>query len=183
MPHIAIQPEMAPGTPGLFQYRPETGRPLAELAETLLRNPHSMSRADRELIATYVSALNESKFCYSTHREVSGAQYDEGRLLVDKVMNDPDSAPIPEKLKKLLKIAGAVQRSGNAVTEELVTDARNAGATDVEIHDTVLIAAAFCMFNRYCDGLGAYTPEDPEAYVGMAEMILNGGYRMCVTGH
>ncbi|MEV4060356.1 carboxymuconolactone decarboxylase family protein [Nonomuraea dietziae] len=183
MPHIAMSPELAPGTPGLFQYRPETGRPLGELAEVLLRNPHSLSRGDRELIATYVSTLNHCKFCSSTHSEVSAAQINGGRALVDKVIDDLDSAPISAKLKALITIAGATTRGGHEVTESMVDVARQAGATDTEIHDTVLIAAAFCMFNRYCDGLAAIVPDDPAAYVGMAQMIINDGYRMCATGH
>ncbi|MFI6510329.1 carboxymuconolactone decarboxylase family protein [Streptosporangium sp. NPDC050855] len=183
MPHIAMSPELAPGTPGLFQYRPETGRPLAELAEVLLRNPHSLSRGDREMIAAYVSALNDCYFCSSAHTEISAAQQSGGRALVDKVIDDADSAPISPKLKALLVIAGATQRGGHEVTEAMVDTARQAGATDTEIHDTVLISAAFCMFNRYCDGLAAVVPQDPAAYVGMAQMIINDGYRMCATGH
>lgn len=183
MPHIAMSPELAPGTPGLFQYRPETGRPLGELAEVLLRNPHSLSRGDRELIAAYVSTLNQCKFCSSTHSEVSAAQIDGGRTLVDKVIDDVDSAPISPKLKALLTIAGATTQGGHEVTGSMVDAARQAGATDTEIHDTVLIAAAFCMFNRYCDGLAAIVPDDTAAYVGMAQMIINDGYRMCATGH
>ncbi|MGW5155990.1 carboxymuconolactone decarboxylase family protein [Nonomuraea wenchangensis] len=183
MPHIAMPPELAPGTPGLFQYRPETGRHLGELAETLLRNPHSMSRGDRELIAAYVSAQNDCRFCSSAHAEISAAQISGGRALVDKVLDDLDSAPIPLKLKTLIVIAGAVTKGGHEVTDAMVDAARQAGATDTEIHDTVLIAAAFAMFNRYCDGLAAIVPDDPAAYVGMAQMIINDGYRMCATGH
>jgi uncharacterized peroxidase-related enzyme len=156
---------------------------MAELAEVLLRNAHSMSRGDRELIAAYTSALNHCGFCVNTHREVSARQHPDGRELVEKVLADVDSAPISEKLRSLIKIAGAVARSGGDVTEQMVTNARNAGATDTEIHDTVLIAAAFCMFNRYCDGLAALTPDDPAAYPPMAEMIINEGYRMCAVGH
>ncbi|MEU8206446.1 peroxidase-related enzyme [Streptosporangium sp. NPDC049046] len=183
MPHIAMSPELAPGTPGLFQYRPETGRPLGELAETLLRSPHSLGRGERELIATYVSVLNHCKFCTSTHSEVSAAQIEGGRSLVDKVIADVDSAPASPKLRALIKIAAATVEGGHAVTAELVEAARQAGATDTEIHDSVLISAAFCMFNRYCDGLAAIVPDDPAAYAGMAQMIINDGYRMCATGH
>jgi alkylhydroperoxidase/carboxymuconolactone decarboxylase family protein YurZ len=94
-------------------------------------------------------------------------------------MADPDSAPITPKLRALLAIATAVQNSGRDVTEALVASARSQGATDTEIHDAVLIAAAFCMFNRYCDGLAAVTPQDPAAYVGMAKQIIKNGYSTC----
>jgi uncharacterized peroxidase-related enzyme len=181
MPYISMAPELKPGTPGLMQYRPETGRPLSQLAEVLLRDAHSLSRSDRELIATYVSALNDCRFCLYTHGEVSAQQSPEGHTLVDKVVADLDSAPIAPKLKALLKIAGAAQESGKAVTQQMVDSARTAGATDTEIHDTVLISAAFCMYNRYCDGLAALTPEDPAAYVPMATMIIREGYSSCAV--
>jgi uncharacterized peroxidase-related enzyme len=164
-------------------YRPETGRPLSQLAEVLLRDAHSLTRAERELIAARVSALNECRFCEYTHSEMSAQQHPEGRAIVDKAMSDPASAPISPKLKALLTIAEAVQQSGPSVTQEMVDTARGAGATDTEIHDTVLISAAFCMYNRYCDGLAAVVPEDPAAYVPMAAMIIREGYSTCATGH
>jgi uncharacterized peroxidase-related enzyme len=182
MPHVTIPPQLPPGVPGLMQYRPETGRPLSSLAEVLLRSANTLSPADRELIAAHVSALNECRFCTYTHSEVSAQQHPEGRILVDKVMADPDSAPISPKLRALLAIATAVQSSGRNVTEEMVASARGEGATDTEIHDAVLIAAAFCMFNRYCDGLAAVVPENPAAYVPMAQMIIKNGYSTCATG-
>jgi uncharacterized peroxidase-related enzyme len=179
MPHVTIPAQLPPGVPGLMQYRPETGRPLSSLAEVLLRSANTLTAADRELIAAHVSALNQCRFCTSTHTEVSAQQHPEGRALIDKVMADPDSAPITPKLKALLAIATAVQGSGRDVTEALVTSARGHGATDTEIHDAVLIAAAFCMFNRYCDGLAAVTPHDPAAYIGMAQQIIKNGYSTC----
>jgi uncharacterized peroxidase-related enzyme len=179
MPHVNIPATLPPGVPGLMQYRPETGRPLSSLAEVLLRTPNTLSAADRELIAAHVSALNECRFCTNTHTEVSAQQHPEGRALIDKVMADADSAPVTPKLKALLAIAAAVQHSGRDVTEDLVSAARGHGATDTEIHDVVLIAAAFCMFNRYCDGLAAVTPQNPAAYVGMAQQIIKNGYSTC----
>jgi alkylhydroperoxidase family enzyme len=83
---------------------------------------------------------------------------------------------VSPKLRALLRIAGAVQRSGRAVTAELVDAARAEGADDVEIHDTVLIAAAFCMFNRYVDGLGTFAPQRPEDYLPMAARTVERGY-------
>jgi uncharacterized peroxidase-related enzyme len=182
MPHVSIPTELPPGVPGLMQYRPETGRPLSSLAEVLLRTPQTLSPSERELIAARVSALNECRFCTNTHTEVSAQQHPDGRAWVDKAIADPDSAPISPKLRALLTIATAVQGSGRDVTEEMVASARGEGATDTEIHDAVLIAAAFCMFNRYCDGMAAMTPQDPAAYVGMAKHIIHDGYSTCATG-
>jgi uncharacterized peroxidase-related enzyme len=187
MPHVTVPPKLPPGTPGLMQYRQETGRPLSQLAEVLLREPHTMSSSDRELIAAYVSYLNNCEFCAYTHSECSAQQHPEGRpegrVIVDKVLADVDSAPITPKMRSLLTIAAAVNTSGKSVTDEMVEAARQEGASDTEIHDSVLIAAAFGMYNRYCDGLAAIVPEDPTAYVGMAAMIIKNGYSQCATSH
>ncbi len=175
MPHIALSTD-APGIAGLFDYRPQTARPLCELAEVLLRGDHTLSRGERELIAAYVSALNDCRFCSSSHAAFAAAQLPDGMALVEDVRADIDSAPVPAKLKALLKIAAAVQRGGLAVTADDVAAARSADATDLEIHDTVLIAAAFCMFNRYVDGLATIAPADPAAYASMADRIVADGY-------
>ena len=164
-----------PGINGLLRYRPETAMPLLQLAETMLRGPHSLSRGERELIAAYVSGLNECRFCCDSHSTFAAAQLDDGMSVVDQVHIAPESAPISAKLRALLKIAGTVRDDGRKVTPELVERARAEGATDVEIHDTVLIAAAFCMFNRYVDGLGT-RPADPERYAASAERITTQGY-------
>jgi uncharacterized peroxidase-related enzyme len=146
------------------------------LAEVLLRGPHPLTPGERELIAAYVSDLNDCTFCAGSHSAVAAAQLPEGASLVDAVRADPDSAPISAKLRALLRIAAAVRVDGRSVTAALVDAARAEGATDVEIHDTVLIAAAFSMFNRYVDGLGTVAPDDPAAYRHGVARILSSGY-------
>lgn len=175
MPHISIDNDL-PGIIGLLQFRPETGQPLRALAETLLRGPNTLSRGERELIAAYVSSLNECKFCTYSHAAFAAAQLPDGLTLVDAVCVDPDQAPVSPKLRALLHLASKVQQGGKSVTEADVAAASTAGATDVEIHDTVLIAAAFCMYNRYVDGLAATTPEDRAEYAQTADAIVNLGY-------
>jgi alkylhydroperoxidase family enzyme len=96
--------------------------------------------------------------------------------LVEQVRADADRAPVSAKLKTLLAIAAAVQQSGLSVTAEQIAEARAAGATDLEIHDTVLIAAVFCMYNRYVDGLAAIVPEDPALYAAGAQRLIEHGY-------
>ena len=174
MPHIDL-PE-APGIIAGMMYRPETAEPLNLLAEVLLRGESTLSRGDRETIAAYVSNLNDCLFCQRSHSAFAAAQLDGGLPLVEQVKDDPDSAPISGKLRALLRIAAQVQQSGRAVTGATVAAARDEGASDVEIHDTVLIAAAFCMFNRYVDGLGTLAPVDPAAYEAMAVTIVENGY-------
>ena len=175
MPHITLN-SAEPGIRGLLRYRPETGRPLSELAEVLLRGPSTLTRGERELIAAYVSALNDCQYCAASHSATAAAQLPEGMALVGQVRADASSAPVPEKLKALLAIAAAVQRGGLQVTGEHIERARAAGATDLEIHDTVLIAAAFCMMNRYVDGLATIAPEDPALYAAGAQHLIKQGY-------
>jgi uncharacterized peroxidase-related enzyme len=175
MPHIGL-PEGVPGIRSAMAFRPETAGPLCQLAETLLREENTLSRGERELIAAYVSHLNECRYCQTSHGAYAAAQLDGGRELVEAVKRDPASAPISDKLRALLVIAAKVQSGGRNVTADDVEAARVQGASDVEIHDTVLIAAAFCMYNRYVDGLATWTPTDPAVYEQMAERMIDHGY-------
>ncbi len=179
MAHIdlGVDETQLPGITGPLTFRPETGKPLMELADVLLRGPSTLSRGERELIAAYVSDRNGCQFCSGSHSAYAAAQLAEGMELVKQVCADLDSAPVSPKLRALLRIAGAVQVSGRDVTPELIGAARDAGASDVELHDTVLIAAAFCMYNRYVDGLGTLAPADPAMYAHGAERIVRFGYR------
>ncbi|MBB5871856.1 putative peroxidase-related enzyme [Allocatelliglobosispora scoriae] len=179
MAHIdlGLDEKEFPGISGPMRYRPETAGPLNELAEVLLRRgPHPLSPGERELIAAYVSGLNECNFCCSSHSAFAAAQLDTGMTLVDQVRSNLDTAPVSEKLRALLRIAGAVQQDGRKVTTAMVDAARAEGAIDLEIHDTVLIAAAFCMFNRYVDGLATALPEDSSRYAEAAQRIIHEGY-------
>jgi len=175
MPHIAL-PESQPGIRSAMAFRPETARPLNDLVEILLRAPNSLSPGERELIATYVSYLNDCYYCQSIHGAIAAAHLDGDEELVRRVKSDFQYAAISEKLKSLLIIAGKVQRGGKYVTAEDVARARSQGATDIEIHDTVLIAAAFCMYNRYVDGLATVQPRDESMYRERGKMVARDGY-------
>jgi uncharacterized peroxidase-related enzyme len=175
MPHIALNSD-EPGIRGLFRFRPETARPLNELVEVLLRGPSTLTPGERELIAAYVSTLNDCRYCSSSHSAYAAAQLPGGMALVEQVCAESGEVPISAKLKALLRIASAVQKGGLKVTQQDVAAARAAGATDLEIHDCVLIAAAFCMFNRYVDGLATIAPDDPALYSTRAQRIVADGY-------
>jgi uncharacterized peroxidase-related enzyme len=175
MPHIAL-PDGLPGITAGFAFRPETAKPLRELAEILLRGPNSLTSAEREMIAAFVSARNDCTFCHASHRAAAAHHLDGDYGPVDAVRDDYTHAPVSDKLKTLLAIAAKVQEGGLRVTAEDVAAARAAGATDVEIHDAVLIAAAFCMFNRYVDGLATVAPADPGAYDQMGRRMAKEGY-------
>ncbi|MEV4146902.1 carboxymuconolactone decarboxylase family protein [Amycolatopsis sp. NPDC049691] len=175
MPHIPLDPQL-PGISALFAYRPETAVPLGALGEVLLRGPSTLTVGERELIATVVSQGNECRFCTGSHGAVAAQTIDGGRAVVDATCAGIDDAPVSAKLKALLRIALAVRETGRAVTEDLVAAARAEGATDVELHDTVLIAAAFCMFNRYVDGLATVAPEDPAVFELIGKRLVANGY-------
>ncbi len=175
MPHIAL-PENLPGITAGFAFRPETAKPMRELAEVLLRGPNSLTSGERELIATYVSSRNDCFFCQTSHGAAAAAHLGERAHLVDEVKQDFLNAGVSAKLKALLQIAGQVQEGGKNVTPEAVEAARNLGATDFEIHDTVLIAAAFSMYNRYVDGLATWQPQNAEMYAQMGEHLAQRGY-------
>ncbi len=175
MAHIPLE-EGVPGIRSLVMYRPDTGKPLYELVQILLRDDSPLSPAERELIATYVSHRNRCKFCMSSHAAAARYLYKDEAGTVDLVLEDVASAPIPDKLKALLVIAGKVQEDARTVSPEDVEKARGFGAGDRDIHDTVLIAATFCMFNRYVDGLATLTPVEPEMYAAMGERMGTLGY-------
>ena len=177
MPHIDL-PEGVPGISSLFAYRPETAVALRGLADALLVADSPLPRGDRELIAAHVSRRNDCEFCSTSHSSFAAAQLDGGHDPVAAVRADPATAPISPKLRALLEIAGKVQVGGHEVHADDIESARTEGATDVEIHDTVLIAAAFCMFNRYVDGLATWSPtDDPRAFDERARIIAEHGYR------
>jgi uncharacterized peroxidase-related enzyme len=175
MAHINL-PEGIPGIRGPMQFRPETAKPLNEIVDVLLRGPHSLSRAERELIATYVSARNDCRYCQTIHGAIAAHHLHGNEELVALVKQDPEHAEISSKLKALLAIAAKVQQSGKDVTAQDIERARQEGATDLEIHDTVLIAAVFCMCNRYVDGLATWAPDDPEFYRQRAAIVATNGY-------
>jgi uncharacterized peroxidase-related enzyme len=177
MAHILLE-EGIPGIRSLVMYRPDTGKPLYELAQVLLREDSPLSPAERELIATYVSYQNECRFCASSHAAAARYLFKDNAEIVDLVLDDYQNAPISNKLKALLTIAGNVQKDAQTVTELEISLARNAGANDRDIHDTVLIAAAFCMFNRYVDGLATFTPTDASVYAQMGERMGTIGYSL-----
>ena len=175
MPHISL-PEGLHGIRSAMAYRPETAKPLNEIVDVLLHQPNSLTPGERELIATYVSYLNDCYYCQTIHGAIAAAQLNGDEDLVKRVKADFHHADISDKLKALLIIAAKVQKGGKHVTADDVAHARGLGATDLEIHDTVLIAAAFCMHNRYVDGLATTQPEDEALYRERGKQVASMGY-------
>ncbi len=175
MPHINL-PAGIPGIRGLMMFRPETAKPLNEIVDVLLRGPHSLSPGERELIATYVSSENDCRYCQTIHGAIAAHHLGGNEDLVLAVKRNPETAAVSAKMKALLAIAGKVQQGGKEVQTADIERAREQGATDLEIHDTVLIAAVFCMCNRYVDGLATWAPDDPAFYRQRAAMVARDGY-------
>ncbi len=175
MTHIRV-PEGLPGIRSLLVFRPETAGPLSALADALLHAPNTLTPGERELIAARVSRLNQCAYCYASHSAIAGCHLGGDHALVAAAVENPADAAISPKLKALLAIAERVQQGGQFVRTDDIERAKQEGATDVEIHDTVLIAAAFCMFNRYVDGLGTWAPTDVESYRERAGMVAEHGY-------
>jgi uncharacterized peroxidase-related enzyme len=165
-----------PGIRGLFAFRPQTAKPLSELVEILLHKESTLSPGERELIATYVSSQNDCRYCQTIHGATAAAHLDGDEELVRSVKLDFEQAEVSPKLKALLAIAGKVQKGGKQVLPEDIARARAEGATDLEIHDTVLIAAAFCMYNRYVDGLGTWAPDGMDWYRDRGRKVADHGY-------
>ena len=175
MTYIAVKTQQY-GIRDLMAFRPETAKPLNDLVEVLLTSNEGLTAGERELIATYVSSQNDCYYCQTIHGAIAAAHLDGNEDLVKRVKVDYWNTEVTPKLKALLAIAGSVQQGGKFVTPEQIEAARAEGATDLEIHDTVLIAAAFCMYNRYVDGLGTIQPHDEDMYRQRGKIVAANGY-------
>ena len=176
MAHIKLNDENLPGIIGLLHFNPKTAKPLNDLAEVLLVSDNSLTRAERELIASSVSHWNDCHFCHSSHGAAAAALMEQPASLLGDIKNGLKETEVSSKMRALLDIARQVQKGGKHVSEVQINKAKEEGATDREIHDTVLIAAAFCMFNRYVDGLATWAPDADEAFMPIGEMLAEKGY-------
>lgn len=181
MPFISLE-EHLPGITGLLEYRQDTAAPIRALTQFLLRGPSTLTEGERELIATIVSHRNQCTFCVTAHTAAANILLGEENTSA-RIKEDIATAPVSDKMKALLTIAALVQESGKNVTTESVQKAKDVGATDIEIHDTVLIAALFCLYNRYVDGLATITPADPEFYKGLGQRLKDHGYNRLPKGY
>ena len=181
MPYIPLEDHL-PGITGLLEYRKDTAAPIRQLTQVLLRGPSTLTEGERELIATVVSHGNNCTFCATAHTAAADILLGEETTSA-QVKKDIQTAPVSDKMKALLTIASQVQKSGKSVTPDSVQKAKDAGATDIEIHDTVLISALFSLYNRYVDGLATVTPSDPAFYRSLGERLKNNGYNRLPQGY
>lgn len=181
MPYIPLE-EHLPGITGLLEYRKDSAAPIRELTQILLRGPSTLTEGERELIATIVSHRNQCRFCVTAHTAAANVLLGE-ETTAELVKQDIATAPVSDKMKALLTIASQVQVNGRNVTKEAIQKAKHEGATDIEIHDTVLIAALFCLYNRYVDGLATFTPSNPEFYKNLGQRLKDHGYNRLPHGY
>ncbi|QQR84977.1 MAG: peroxidase-related enzyme [Flavobacteriales bacterium] len=176
MPHINLPPGHSPGISGLLIYRPETAKPLRELVEILLQGPSTLTKGEREIIAASVSWWNGCHFCHTSHAAAACAHLGRAADFIDEIKAGLPNEALSPRMRALLHVAHQVQRGGKHVTEDDVAQARESGATDIEIHDTVLIAASFCMFNRYVDGLNTWAWPEKEKFMEIGGKMAREGY-------
>lgn len=169
-------PTDVPGIRGPLAFRPDTATHLVGLAETILRQPASLEPGERETIAAWTSHLNGCRFCTKSHAAAArawlGAEWSEA---LDRLLVSSDAGGFTPKMRALLEISRSLQACVLGVRPEHVEAARAAGATDMDIHDAVLITAAFCMYNRYVEGLGTREAEEHE-YEPMGRRLRDQGY-------
>lgn len=181
MPYIPVEDHL-PGITGLLEYRKDTAKPIRELTQFLLRGPSTLSKTERELIATVVSSGNNCTFCTAAHASAVNLLSGDPALAT-QISTDHSQADVSDKMKALLDIAAAVRVSGKSVSPDMIEKAKQQGATDIEIHDTVLIAALFCLYNRYVDGLATALPTDASYYETLGDRIVNHGYTRLPQGY
>jgi uncharacterized peroxidase-related enzyme len=181
MAHINLENQL-PGVTGLLEFRKDASVPLRELTQILLRGANTLTEAERELIATVVSNRNECVYCTTSHSAAADVYFGDNEITT-KIKENIETAPISDKMKALLSIALHVQENGKSVKATSIEKAKINGATDLEIHDTVMIAALFCFYNRYVDGLGTFAPTDPIYYSDMALRLKENGYYRPKTGY
>jgi uncharacterized peroxidase-related enzyme len=181
MPYIPLE-EHLPGITGLLEYRKDSAAPIRELTQTLLRGPSTLTEGERELIATVVSSRNHCRFCTAAHSAAANVLFGENETS-EQVKKDISTATVSAKMKALLTIAAQVQESGKSVTPSSIQKAKDEGATDIEIHDTVLIAALFCLYNRYVDGLATVAPPDTDFYNNLGNRLKDHGYNRLPQGY
>lgn len=174
-----------PGILAAMMISPELAAPLRSLADFLLVTSYpqaTISRLEREILATAVSAGNDCFYCMDSHAAFAeallaqeGRDTGNSRDLTNRVKLGDFSA-LPSKIQCLARIACLVREGGRQLTPEAVAAARDTGASDADIQLAVLISAAFCMYNRVVDGFRAYTPSDPSVFDERAQQIAAYGY-------
>lgn len=176
-PIVGGLPEF-PGILVAMNLAPGLATHLRGLADELLVKDFpgaTITRGERELLATAVSAANDCFYCMDTHGAFACAIDTDLHDLLDGIKSGGTHGVSP-KLAALLTISRTVAKHGRQLTAAEVGAARDAGASDADTQLAVMIAAAFAMYNRMVDGFRAKTPPSTEAYAARAQQIAAHGY-------
>jgi uncharacterized peroxidase-related enzyme len=175
-----------PDVPGILvamRLKPELGFHLRGLADQVLVEDYpgaTISRAEREMLATATSAANDCFYCMDSHGAFATALLERSdehdRIPIIDVIKQGSSEGLSPKMQALLHITRTVRREPRQLSTADVADAIDAGATDADVQLAVLIASAFSMYNRLVEGFRAKTPPSAEAYMPRAHEIAEHGY-------
>lgn len=137
----------------VFRAYPETSRPLLDYHETVMRGPSPFTVAERELIAAYVSGVNECSYCHGVHTATAEA-CGVPTGLVPSAVADLEAAAVDDKLKAVLRYVGKLTRTPGEMTRQDADDVFAAGWDDQALHHAVLVCALFNFMNRLVNGVG-----------------------------
>jgi uncharacterized peroxidase-related enzyme len=164
-----------PDAAKLVFYRPGFyGARAKKFTHEAMRGPSDWSVADRELMAAFVSKVNESAFCVGAHSATAGRAYHD-RAKVQAVLADLDSAPIEDGLRATLRMLGKLTRQATVTAEDMQA-VLSAGVSRQQVEDALAICAAFNTTDRLADAFG-FELLSPEGYEAGAKVLLKRGYR------
>jgi uncharacterized peroxidase-related enzyme len=149
----------------VFRAYPDTARPLLDYHELVMRGPSPFTVAERELIAAYVSGVNECGYCHGVHTATAEAfGIPEG--LLEALLADLDTAPVDEKIRAVLRYVGKLTTAPARLTDDDAAAVLAAGWDERALHDAVIVCALFNFMNRMVNGLGIKADESYFALSG-----------------
>jgi AhpD family alkylhydroperoxidase len=164
-----------PDAAKLVFYRPDFyGARSKEFTHEAMRGPSDWSVGDRELMAAYVSQVNESAFCIGAHTATASRAYQDGPR-VAAVLADLESAPVEEGLRATLRMLGKLTRDGKLGAGD-VREVLSAGVSRQQVEDALAVCAAFNTTDRLGDAFG-FEMLSPEGFEAGAKYLLKRGYR------
>lgn len=175
-PFIKLDPKF-PGIVSLFMFDKGVAKHLSAMGQELMRRPSGLSVGERELIAAFVSKMNECEFCYRSHKSCAFETLERPDW-VGEFLERENSETLPMKMRALMVYALHVSFLNRSELPKAVEACKKFGATDQEIHDVAAITAFFNMCNRYVDGLG--TTFEPGQEVEGGKSLAKYGYLMTI---
>jgi len=164
-----------PDAAKLVFYRPDFyGSRAKDFTHEAMRGPSAWSVGDRELMAAYVSMVNESAFCIGAHSATATQAYQD-RAKVQAVLADLESAPVEDGLRATLRMLGRLTRDGKAEAEDM-RQLISAGVSRQQVEDALAVCAAFNTTGRLADSFG-FEVLSPEGFEAGARYLLRRGYR------